>query len=529
MKILFSHFFTTFIYVLLSVFTCILLTINPGHTASETWYVSPSGNDKTTSRNIPLKTLAEACRKAKNGDTIVLYIGQYVETQPCFLKNNLLIQGSGESNNTNATARTTIIGTTFGDIQSINGLTLDNIRFEGNNAFSVLMYNKYNGYPNSIKIKKSYITGYKSSVLWLENVTNFSVTDSIIKDTASEDNNHSFGSFNLKNSQNILFERNEFITTNSKGYGIKSINSANNFVIRSNKFNMYPYSRYGILPYLWSNTENLNPNFNIEFWCESSNFSISKIIIESNSFDNEISLPGCTKPDSQNSAIVFRNNTMVLKKGANGKAIGLELGANSIAIENNFFDMTKTLAASVFENWNENDHLQDIRIIGNVIDGTQFKFLASSASMENLTVANNTFVKKPGKYGDWYAFITYKGSVANQSKNKSWRIVNNLLVVPQKIGESFAYTDASKNSSLPNYSSASNNLVVYTNSTDMRWLKPWQFYGKVIADPKPLQNSGDTVRQKYLPVWGSPAIDSGISIGLPFGGKAPDIGAIERY
>ncbi|MCF2146322.1 right-handed parallel beta-helix repeat-containing protein [Desmonostoc muscorum LEGE 12446] len=529
MKIQFSHFFSTLIYIFISVLTCLLVTTSAVQPASKTWYVSPSGNDKTLSLDIPLKTLAAACEKAKDGDKIVLSIGQYVETQPCFLKNNLLIQGSGKSNSTNVSDRTTIIGTTFGDIQSIDGLTLDNIRFEGNNTINVLMYSKYNDYPKNIQIKNSYITGYKRTVLWLENVTNFSVTDSIIKDTASEDNTQSLGSFTLKNSQNILFERNEFITTYLKGYGIKSVNSANNFVIRSNKFNMYPYSRYGILPYLWSNIENLNPNFNIEFWCHSSIFSISKIIIENNIFDNEISFPGCTKPDSQNYAIIFRNNTMVLKKGPNAKGIALELGANSIAIENNFFDMTQTVAASVFENWNTNDHLQYIRIIGNVIDGTQFKFLASSASMENLTIANNTFVKKPGKYGDWYAFITYKGSVANQWKNKSWRVVNNLLVVPQKIGESFAYTDARKNSSLPNYSSARNNLVVYTNSRDLTWLKPWQFYGKIIADPKPLQNSGDTVRQKYLPVWGSPAIDGGVNIGLPFGGKVPDIGAIERY
>lgn len=525
MKILFSHLFKAF----LSALICIMISTNCVQAESKTWYVAPSGNDQATSQDITLKTLAAACTKSKNGDTIVLSVGQYVETEPCVLKDNLLIQGSGNSNSTNASDKTTIIGTTFGNIQSINGLTLDNIRFEGNNTIDVLMYNSYKDYPKNIRIKKSYIIGYKSKVLWLENVKGFSVTHSIIKDTASEDNAQSLGSFTLKNSKNVLFERNQFITTHSKGYGIKSVNGAKNFVIRSNKFDMYPHSRYGISPSLWSNPENLNPNFNIEFWCESSAFSISGIVIEDNLLDNEISLPGCTKPDSKKYAIIFRNNTMVLKKGPYAKGIGIELGANSIAIENNFFDMTKTVAASVFENWNENNHLRYIKIIGNVIDGTQFKFLASSASMENLTVANNTFVKKPGKYGDWYNFITYKGSVANQSKNKSWTVVNNLLAVPQKEGGSFAYTDASKDFSLPNDSSASNNLVVYTNSSDLTWLKPWQSYGKIIAESEPLQNSGDTVKQKYAPVSGSPAIDGGINIGLPFDGKAPDIGAVERY
>ena len=522
MKISFNRFFSAFICA----FICILISVNCTQAASKTWYVAPFGNDNIISQNTPFKTLAAACKKAKDGDRIILSIGQYVETQPCLLKNNLLIQGSGNSNSRNVNTRTTIIGTTFGDVQSINGLTLDNIRFEGNNTINRLIYNNYKGYPKNIKIKNLYITNYKNTVLWLENVRGFSVTNSIIKDTASENNTQSFGSFTLKNSQDVLFEKNQFITTDLKGYGIKSVNNANNFVIRSNKFNMYPYSLYGTSPSLWSNPEKLNPNFNIEFWCESSTFGISKIVIENNMLDNEISL-GCTKPDSKNYAIIFRNNTMVLKKGPNSKGIGLELGANSIAIENNFFDMTKTVASSIFENWIENAHLQDIRIVGNVIDGTQFKFLASSASIENLTVANNTFVKKFGKYGDWYAFITYKGSVANQSKNKNWKVVNNLLVVPQKAGESFAYTDANKNSSLPSYSSASNNLVVYTNSTDLTWVKPWQFYGKIIANPKPLQDMGDTVNQKYAPVWGSPAIDGGINIGLPFCGKAPDIGAVE--
>lgn len=514
---------------LLIAIVCILVSTNYAQARATTWYVAPSGTDEATSPKIPLKTLAKACEKAKSGDKIVLSTGQYVETQPCLVNSNLLIQGSGDSNNTDINARTTIIGATFGDLQSINGLTLDNIRFDGNNTTDQLMYSNHNDYPQNIYIKRSYITGYRKNILWLENVHNFSVTDSLIKDTASEDETQSLGSFTLKNSRNVLFAKNQFITTNFKGYGIKSVNSAENFVIRSNKFDMYPYSRYGTSPLLWSQLEKSNPNFNIEFWCESSAFSISGIVIENNLFDNEVSLPGCTKPNREKYAIVFRNNIVALKKGLDAKTIGIELGANSTAIENNFFDMTKAVTASVFENWNEKDRLQYIRIIGNIIDGTQFKFLASSASIENLIVANNTFVKKPGKYGDWYAFITYKGLVANQSKNKSWIVVNNLLVVPQKEGESFAYTDASKNSLLPDDSRASHNLIIYTNSKDLTWLKPWQSYGKIMANSKPLQDFGNSINQRYAPVSDSPAIDGGINIGLPFGGKAPDIGAVEHY
>jgi Secretion system C-terminal sorting domain/PKD domain len=103
-----------------------------------TWYISPSGNDATGNGTManPWKTLFKATSAvAAAGDIIHVNAGTYTETQKCFLKPGVHIEGEGNTSVIKSTVSS--IWTEIINVVSVEGTNgnqhISNLKMDGNN------------------------------------------------------------------------------------------------------------------------------------------------------------------------------------------------------------------------------------------------------------------------------------------------------------------------------------------------------------------------------------------------------------
>lgn len=134
--------------------------------------------------------------------------------------------------------------------------------------------------------------------------------------------------------------------------------------------------------------------------------------------------------------------------------------------------------------------ITDIQILNNTFItnslGALFIYMNAGTSVNNVQFINN-IVKGVRSYG----FLAFSESVGTKN---NYTVKNNLL-----------------------YQNANNNNVSLLNGASLP--TNWTYNTNIVANP--------VLDSSFKPQSTSPAIDAGLSVGLPFSGTAPDIGAYE--
>jgi Right handed beta helix region len=135
-----SHYFSIkkSVSVFFSFFTLLFCFGFAAEVNATTWYISPSGNDATGNGTManPWKTLFKATSAvAAAGDIIHVNAGTYTETQKCFLKPGVHIEGEGNTSVIKSTVSS--IWTEIINVVSVEGTNgnqhISNLKMDGNN------------------------------------------------------------------------------------------------------------------------------------------------------------------------------------------------------------------------------------------------------------------------------------------------------------------------------------------------------------------------------------------------------------
>ncbi|HJV66418.1 MAG TPA: hypothetical protein VJ550_11835 [Geomonas sp.] len=126
-----------------------------------TWYVSPTGsNGGTGASSSPWQTLSYACSKAVSGDTIVVNAGTYTDNTTCSLKTGVKILGAGSSQVTINTSASTYISATNSlpvvnggnEIAGINFVGTGTAINSGARSNQIIHDCSFSGFPTSINV-----------------------------------------------------------------------------------------------------------------------------------------------------------------------------------------------------------------------------------------------------------------------------------------------------------------------------------------------------------------------------------------
>jgi uncharacterized protein YjdB len=503
------------------IFTLLFLVCFTSIMAAD-YYVSTSGNDASGngSQGSPWRTLRFACTKvaANQGHTIRLSGGTFVEQQinvptgvnvigagrgvtiiksnpsfyynpasPGFAMDKLLINLSSGS-------------MTAGN-QSIKDFTIDG---DGKKLHGgIYVKNRSNVTIQGIKIQYTNFTG-----LWLWDVTDSRVTDVQIYNSAWASSAWCSGALAISNLLRV--EIDHVSVDEGVGYGVKALgtNGPMHYVkFHDNNISVNPTGA-------WAGGS--APNIAFELW----NVDMKGCEYYNNYSDNTVSLvmdqSQWANPKGTSTIRVY-NNVMDMEKRAGGSGYALEVSVHDVEIDHNYIYKGKYAIVNwdthgnKMSNWNihhntfygivnyypgdivraQNSGFHNVKFYNNTVEftgtGTTNLFASYGGTSENVEIKNNLIINSATAYS-WYPNKLVHLENATLS---NLQVVNNFLI-NQAVGTvSGTYT---------------NNITT--------------------GDPK-ITKSGNRPSPYYVPAAGSPLIDGGLSLGLPFSGSKPDIGAYE--
>jgi len=493
---------------------------------SDDYYVSTKGNDNggdgTFSK--PWRTLRFACSQVSpdQGHTVKLSEGIFVELR-VIVPPGVNISGAGRDQtilkadasfyhhpaDPGFSHEMFLIDLSSNSIttgnQSIKDITIDgdDKKLHG----GIIVKNRTNILIKRIKINNTNFTG-----LWLWEVKDSRVSEVIIKNCAWGSAGWSSGAIDITNLERV--ELDHINVDENFGYGIKALgaNGPMHYLkIHDCHISVVPSGQ-------WKTASGGEaPNIALELF----NFDLLGCEVYNNYVDNVISLVMDKeewKTPKGSPTIRVYNNVIDLETRAKGHGYALEVTLHDIEIDHNYilkgnhgivnWDASQT----VRNNWNIHhnifygiaDHypaeivraqhsgLHNIKFYNNTIEfsGTRTTNLMAvyGGASENIEIKNNLIINSNTSYSFYPNKIihTENGTITNLD------VTNNFLC-NQPIGN------------IPGVSR--NNLS---------------------GDPK-IKKAGRRPLPYYTPDTGSPVIDSGVNVGLPFVGSAPDIGAHETF
>jgi len=494
------------------------------------FYISTSGSDVTGkgSKASPWRTLKFACTMVpdSHGHTIQLTSGTFVETQ-ITVPPGVSILGAGKDQ-TIIKADPTFyfnpaepgFGTdkfllnlsssepTNGN-QSIKNFTVDGDGKKLHGA--IYVKNRSNVLIEGIKVQYTNFTG-----IWLWDVEDSRVTDIQLKDCAWGSADWSSGAMDLANLKRV--ELDHITVDEGFGEGIKSLgaNGEGNgklhyLKIHDNYISVTPNGQ-------WKTASGESaPNIAFELW----NIELLGCELYNNYIDNTISLvndqPQFTNPKGIQTIRIY-NNILDMQTRAKGSGYALEISLHDVEVDHNyilrgpwgivnwsthgikmsnwaihhnvFYGIAASNPASIIRA--QKDGLHHVQFYNNTVEftGTTTTNLIAimEGSSDNVEVKNNLIINSNTSYNLYPNKLVHleKGTLRNLE-------VSNNLLFKQPVG---------------------NVPGTYTNN--------------LAADPK-INKTGTRPAPYYLPLAGSPLIDAGLNVGLPFEGKAPDIGAYEYH
>lgn len=452
-------------------FSSVILTAS-----SQTYYISPTGNDATgNGTTAPWKTLAKATATVTSG-IIHVNAGTYTETVSSNLATGVSLEGEGAAS---------IIQASFSDVfkaiiyaHSAQGTkgnqSISNLTFAGRNLTSWCL--QIQGRSN-VSIYNCTFTNFKQrGVVWGgldhngdEAPTIYATGNKFYNNTmtncASFDGTYGYGCLNIGGQSGMLIYNNNITTTGATpGWPIKLWNDGHvkGIKIYNNvlKRPPYPYQYNGIGNYF---------DFCIEL------FHQQGIEIYGNTIEGSIDLNWQTKGGYPYAAYIHDNIIVRSTQAAHCETgVWLEFESENVIVENNTF---KNISQPIMFSLRPGSYMNDIVIKNNLgynigktdgsKQGTAIGIIvndnSTNYSAKNWTVTNNTFTAITGANSPYYG-IQFPGG--NASTNV--KIANNILT---NFDYYVAETDnAGKITGLAIenncfYNNGSNNQILFNNGT----------------------------------------------------------------
>ena len=506
------------------IFSAIVFCIKS--TLATDYYVSSTGSDNSGNGSLtkPWKTLRFACSQvaANEGHTIKITEGVFVELQ-VVVPQGVNISGAGREQTIIKADPSlyhnpekpgyahdkfliclTSNALTTGN-QSIKDLSIDG---DGKKLHGgILVKNRSNILLKRINIQNTNFTG-----IWLWEVKDSRITDVVLKDCAWGSEGWSSGAIDLANLERV--ELDHIRIDEGFGYGIKSLgtNGQMHYLkVHDNTISVVPLGQ-------WKTESGANaPNIAFELW----NVDLLGCEFYNNYVDNIISLvmdQEQWRTPRTKSTIRLYNNVIDLESRAKGSGYALEVSVHDIEIDHNYIIKGK----HGIVNWdNKGTLMSNWKIHHNVFYGIADEYpaeilRAQHSGLHNVKFYNNTIEFSGIRTTNLIAI--YGGASDNVE------IKNNLI-----INSNTSYNHY-PNKVIHLEKGTLTNLEVVNNFLCNQPLGdlPGTNRNNLSGDPG-LKKAGKRPLPYYLPDAGSPVIDSGVNVGLPFVGSAPDIGAHETF
>jgi hypothetical protein len=491
------------------------------------YFVSASGSDDNGNGTLskPWRTLRFACTQisADQGHTIKVGAGVFVELQ-ILVPTGVNITGAGRDQtilkadpsfyhhpaDPGYSHDKLLVCLTSNALaegnQSIKDLTIDG---DGKKLHGgILIKNRTNILVKRIKIQNTNFTG-----IWLWEVKDSRVTEIVLKDCAWGSAGWSSGTIDLADLERV--EIDHVTVDEGFGNGIKSLgtNGQMHYLkVHDNRISVVPKGQ-------WKTTSGDNaPNIAFELW----NVDMLGCELYNNYIDNTISLVMDEEPwripKQTATTIHVYNNLIDLESRARGNGYAMEVSVHNIEIDHNYilkgqhgivnWDNKGTLMS----NWNIHHN-----IFYGIADVYPAEILrAQHSGLHNVKFYNNTVEFSGTRTTNLIAI--YGGTSENVE-------IKNNLVINSNTSYNFY-----PNKIIHLENATLTNLEVTSNFLNNQPLDNVQgtIRNNLSGDPK-IRKVGGRPLPYYLPVTGSPVIDSGVNVGLPFVGSAPDIGAHETF
>ena len=231
---------------------------------------------------------------------------------------------------------------------------------------------------------------------------------------------------------------------------------------------------------------------------------------------------------------LVQGNIVDITSGSKSHGMYIMHGNNNI-IRNNYITGMKKYGIHLYDE-NKYKHFTAITnyiIENNIVIGSQSKsgIIVGSGSENGIIPINGVVIRNNLIINNYEKGIY----IYRKGDNKNIEIYNNVIYGNREGGVFISSSSNTKNVTVKNNIFANNDFNIKAKNVDNLIISHNLYYqpssvGSGVKDDMPIfanplfvnPNSGDFSLQK-----GSPAIDSGVDIGLPFNGKAPDLGAYE--
>lgn len=502
-----SHFFT------LTFLLCF------SYSKAETFFVSSAGNDQSGngSKDKPWRTITFALQAIPHQqlNTLQILAGTYIESGQLSIPSTLSIIGAGVDLTIIKAASSfyfhpaepgaspekfliALIGGNSAPSQRLMSFTVDG-------SIRQLHGGIYVDKRDNVAIDNVRVRNVNFCGIWLVNVDDSSIKNTSLFNCSWGNTDWCSGALQLANCEKI--EIDNLFVNEDRGYGIKAIrpdpgnNQLTAVKIHDSNISVNPIG-------IWK--EGKAPNISIELWsanlirCEISNCLV----------DNHISIvnPSFT-PSSNSTSIRIHHNTIDLEMRAKGEGYGLELSVNNAEIDHNIFKGGQYGIV----NWDE--AVQNWNIHHNVFYGLKNYYpgeilRSQKSGLHSVKFYNNT-IEMLGS-----TTINLIGLYGGQSDKLD--IKNNLVINSNTSYNHYPNKFLHQENSNVTELTVMNNML-YNIVTDGI---PGSLKNNLSSDPK-INKTGTRHSGYYRPVAGSPLIDAGVDVKLPFRGSAPDIGAHE--
>jgi gliding motility-associated-like protein len=483
-----------------------------------TYYLSTSGNDGNDgSQGNPWRTLKHAVSRvaANQGHTISIGDGTFVENGSFVVPTGVSIVGAGIDRTIIKAASSfyynpafpgfstermlmqlTSGGLTNGN-QSLRDFTLDGDgkRLHG----GIYVNNRSNVLIERVKVQYTNFTG-----IWLWTVSDSKLKDVVLRDCSWGSTGWAAGALNLGSITRV--EIDGLDVNESTGYGVKAIgpgghNKIFNLIIHDSRVSVNPAGKWN---------DGKAPNISIELW----SVHLQDCEIYNTYVDNHVSLVNSNFPSQGRKTIRVHHNVFDLVTRSGGSGYGLELTVNDAEVDHNYFFKGRYGIV----NWD--NAVGNWEIHHNVFYGIHTywpgEVLRSQRSgFHNVKFYNNTIEMESAETS---SVMSSYGGTSNNVELKNNLIINNntgYSWFPNKL----IHLEAG---------AVINGLQVTHNLLHKLPLGSigGQYLNNLLVDPL-ISKTGARPSPYYAPVAGSPAIDKGVNVGLPYSGSAPDIGAYE--
>lgn len=483
------------------------------------YYVSTTGNDSNNGTSAsPWRTLKAAVTKvaAGQGHTIKLAAGTYVESGLIEVPVGVNIEGAGKDqtilkaassfyyNPTSPTYATDKFLISLNAGSYVTGKqVLKNFTIDGDSK--QLHGGIYVHYRTNVNIENVKIQYTNFTAMWLWDVKDSGLNAVTTYNCSWASSGWQSGAINVGNLTNVEF--NALDINEGVGYGIKGIgpsgyNQFNKFFIHDSKVSVNPVGT-------WNGGS--APNIAIELWqsslvgCEIYNCYV----------DNTISLVNSNGPAATGiQSIRVHDNTLDMDTRSKGAGYAIELSIHDAEIDHNYFIKGQQGIA----NWD--NAMKNWSIHHNIFYGIQGTYpgeilRSQTSGLHNVKLYNNTIEFIGTKTANVVG--VYGGSTDNLD-------IRNNLIINSNTGYNYYPNQFihQENGATITSLTASNNLLQNMTVGSL----VGTVLNNLLVDPK-ITKTGVRPTPYYVPASGSPLIEGGVNVGLPYSGTKPDIGAYE--